>query len=161
MAKTHVVFIKDAPASPRQGGPPHGRAGDIKDVAGGFFRNALMPQGIAVLATSDRIKQARAMQRTREHAAETHRERMEMWAKELEGMTLEFVKKANEQGGLFDAVDKREILAVLHQKGFTGIEEKYIDMERPFDKIGEYMINLNLGENFATPSVKIIIQKEE
>lgn len=152
MAKTHVVFIKDA--------PPHGRAGDIKDMAGGFFRNALMPQGIAVLASSDRVKQAEAMVRTRAHAAETHRERMEVLAKELEGATLEFVKKANEQGGLFDAVDTREILAVLHQKGFIGIEEKHIDMERPFDKIGEYTVALSLGENFSTPSVRIIIKEE-
>lgn len=152
MAKTHVVFIKDA--------PPHGRAGDIKDVAGGFFRNALMPQGSAVLASSDRIKQAEAMQRKRAHAAETHRERMEVWAKELNGFAIEFVKKANEQGGLFDAVDTREILAVLHQKGFTGIEEKHIDMERPFDKIGTYTLSLNFGENFSMPSVTIIIKKE-
>lgn len=153
MAKTKVVFIKDV--------PPHGRAGDVKDVAGGFFRNALMPQGSAVLATPDRVKQAEAVQRKREQAEENHRKRMETRAKELEGTILEFVKKANEQGGLFDAVDKREILAALHQKGFTGIEEKNIDIERPFDKIGEYALNLNLGENFSTPPIKIIINKEE
>ena len=152
MAKTHVVFIKDA--------LPHGRAGDIKDVAGGFFRNALMPQGSALLASPDRVKQAEAMLRKRAHAEETRRERMEVLAKELEGVTLEFTKKANEQGGLFDAVDKREILAALHQKGFTGIEEKHIDMERPFDTIGEYAVALSLGENFYAPSIKIIIKEE-
>lgn len=174
MAKTNVVFIKDA--------PPHGRAGDIKDVAGGFFRNFLLPRNSAVLATSDRVKQAEAMLRKRERAEEDHRARMETYAKELEGATIEFVKKANEQGGLFDALDKREILAALHQKGFTGIEEKHIDLDRPFDKIGEYTVNLQLGparttevtsptesfqrvrsggENLPTPSVKIVIKKEE
>lgn len=153
MAKTHVVFIKDA--------LPHGRAGDIKDVAGGFFRNALMPQGSAVLATPGRIREAEIMHARREGAARLGRERMEVSAKELEGVTLEFVKKANEQGGLFDAVDTREILAALHQKGFAGIEEKHIDMERPFDKIGEYAIILQLGENFSTPSIKIILKEEE
>lgn len=153
MAKTKVVFIKDV--------PPHGRAGDVKDVAGGFFRNALMPQGSAALATSDRVKQAEAVRRKREQAEESHRKRMETYAKELEGATLEFVKKANEQGGLFDAVDKREILEALHQKGFTGIEEKHIDIELPFDKIGEYMISLDLGEHAVAPAVKIVIIKEE
>lgn len=153
MAKTKVVFIKDV--------PPHGRVGDIKDVAGGFFRNALMPQGTAVLATPDRVKQAEAVRRKREQAEENHHKRVETYAKELEGATLEFVKKANEQGGLFDALDKREILEALHEKGFGEIEEKHIDMDRPFDKIGEYAVALSLGENLLTPSIKIIIQKEE
>lgn len=153
MAKTKVVFIKDA--------LPHGRAGDVKDVAGGFFRNALMPRGLAVFGTPDRVKQAEAVLRKREQAEETYRKRMETYAKELEGVILEFVKKANEQGGLFDAVDKREILAALHEKGFRGIEEKHLDVERPFDKIGEYSIALSFGENLPTPSIKIIIIKEE
>lgn len=153
MAKTKVVFIKDV--------PPHGRAGDVKDVAGGFFRNALMPQGSAALATPDRVKQAEAVRRKRGQAEESHRKRMETYAKELEGATLEFVKKANEQGGLFDAVDKREILEALHQKGFTRIEEKHIDIKLPFDKIGEYAVTLSLGENFSTPSIKIMIKKED
>lgn len=164
MAKTRVVFIKDA--------PPHGRAGDIKDVAGGFFRNALMPQGIAVLATPDRVKQAEFMARTRAQTEQTHRERMEAYAKKMEGITLEFVKKANEQGGLFDALDKREILEALHEKGFVGIEEKHLDLERPFDKIGEYTLNLNLGlartteviraggDPISAPPIKILITKE-
>lgn len=154
MSKTKVVFIKDAT-------PHDGRAGDIKDVAGGFFRNLLFPRGIAVLAAPSSIKQAEIMKQKREHAEKIHRERIETYAKELEGVTLEFVKKANEQDGLFDAVDKREILAALHRKGFTEIEEKHIDLERPFDKIGEYTLNLNFGENLLTPTIKIIVIKEE
>lgn len=153
MAKTKVVFIKDMPS--------HGRAGDVKDVAGGFFRNALMPRGVAVLATPHLIKQAEAIQQKRKDAERRHHERMEAYAKELDGVALEFVKKANEQGGLFDAVDKREILATLHEKGFAEIEEKHIDMDRPFDKIGEYTAHLHLGENIPPPPIKIIIIKEE
>lgn len=153
MAKTKVVFIKDV--------PPHGRVGDIKDVAGGFFRNALMPRGVAMLATHNRIRQAEIIRARREEAVRLGRERMEVLVKELEGVTLEFVKKANEQGGLFDAVDKREISEALHQKGFTDIEEKHIDMDRPFDKIGEYTVKFSLGEDFLVPSIKIIITKEE
>ncbi len=153
MAKTKVVFIKDV--------LPHGSSGDVKDVAGGFFRNALMPQGSAVLATPDRIRQAEVTRARRKETARLGRERMEVLAKELDGTTLEFVKKANEQGGIFDAVDKREILQALYKKGFGVIEEKHIDLERPFDKIGEYAVTLSLGENFSTPSIKIIITKEE
>lgn len=153
MSKTKVVFIKDA--------PPHGRAGDIKDVAGGFFRNALMLPGIAVLATPNRIKQAEAIARKRAQAEQVRHERMEAYAKKLEGITLEFVKKANEQGGLFDALDKQEILAVLHQKGLADIEEKHLDMDRPFDKIGEYTLNMDFGGNIPTSLLKIIITVEE
>lgn len=101
------------------------------------------------------------MQQKRKEAERIHHERMEVYVKELDGLTLEFIKKANEQGGIFDAVDKREILAALHQKGFAGIEEKHLDMERPFDKIGEYAINFNLGGAILAPSVKIVITKEE
>lgn len=153
MTKTKVVFIKDA--------LPHGEKGDVKEVAGGFFRNALFSRGIAALATPHLIKQAETIQQKRKEAEQMHYGRMEAYVKKLEGVVLEFTKKANEQGGLFDAVDTREILQVLHEKGFEAIEEKHIDMDRPFDKIGEYTVALSLGENFSMPSVKIIITKEE
>ena len=153
MAKTQVVFIKDA--------LPHGRAGDIKDVAGGFFRNLLFPRGIATLATPNRLKQAEEALRKREEAARLRFERIKAYTRDLEGVTLEFVKKANEQGGLFDAVDKREILKALHQKGFTEIEEKHIDFTGPFDKLGEYSIELRLGEDLPTSFIKVIITKED
>ena len=153
MAKTKVVFVKDA--------SPHGRPGDIKDVAGGFFRNALMPRGVAVFATPDRIKQAEAMRRRREEGERLHHEQMEAYATKMDGIVLEFVKKANEKGGLFDALDTREIIQELHQKGFTAIEEKHIDLERPFDNIGEYTVTLRLGENLPTPALKVVIKEEE
>lgn len=146
MAKTKVVFIKDS--------PPYGRAGDVRDVAGGFFRNLLFPQGIAVFVTSDRIREAEIKRTRRKEAVRLGLERMETYAKELESVTLEFVKKANEQGGLFDALDKREILEALHEKGFAEIEEKHIDMGRPFDKIGEYTINLQLGPARTTEVIR-------
>jgi large subunit ribosomal protein L9 len=42
-----------------------GRAGDVKRVADGFGRNYLLPQGLAVLATSGALKQVEGI---RQHA---------------------------------------------------------------------------------------------
>ncbi len=153
MAKTKVVFIEET--------SPHGRKGDLKEVASGFFRNLLFPRGSAVLADPSRIAWAHALQQKRTQADQLHQERLQAYAKDLNGVTLEFVKKANERGGLFDAVDRKEILATLHQKGFTAIEEKHLDLEKPFDTIGEHTLKLILGEDLLKPAVKIIIIKEE
>lgn len=153
MAKTKVVFIEET--------QPYGRRGDIRDVAGGFFRNLLLPRGKAVLATKDRVQWAEEIQKEREAAERLHHEHLEAYAKDLNGVTLEFFKKANDKGGLFDAVDKHEILGALRQKGFTEVEEKHLDIEKSFDKIGECSMTLHLGEGLPTPTVKVIITKEE
>jgi large subunit ribosomal protein L9 len=153
MAKTKVVFIEET--------PPHGRKGDLKEVAGGFFRNLLFPRGSAVLADPSRIAWAHALQQKRAQADQLHQERLQAYAKDLNGVTLEFVKKANEQGGLFDAVDRKEVLAALHQKGFTAIEEKHLDMEKSYHTVGEHILKVVLAEDLPTPTLNVVITQEE
>lgn len=47
-----------------------GRTGDIVEVANGYARNFLIPQGIATLATDGALDQAKSMQRARAHRLE-------------------------------------------------------------------------------------------
>ncbi|MEI2833631.1 MAG: 50S ribosomal protein L9 [Acidimicrobiia bacterium] len=47
-----------------------GRTGDIVEVAHGYARNFLIPQGIATLATDGALDQAKSMQRARAHRLE-------------------------------------------------------------------------------------------
>ena len=47
-----------------------GRTGDIVEVAHGYARNFLIPQGIATLATDGALDQAKSMQRARAHRVE-------------------------------------------------------------------------------------------
>ena len=151
MRKIKVIFLKDA--------PPHGLAGDVKDVAAGFARNVLFPQGIALMPTVGLLKQAEALRKKREEGVLLHHEKMAGYAEKLAGLTLTFTKKANEKGGLFDAVDKHEIADALVKQGFE-IEEKYIALERPFDKVGEYTTPINLGEGITSVTIAILIAKE-
>ncbi len=81
-----------------------GRRGDIVDVAGGFARNFLLPQGRAMLATDGVAAQAAAMRRGRDLREAADRERRRPRRQILAGAVLRVEARAGSAGRLFGSV---------------------------------------------------------
>src|SRR5262245_60619038 len=86
-----------------------GSANAVVEVKDGHALNFLIPRKLAVAATPAALKQAELRQKQasekRELDAKLIGERLAALAEEK----IEFIKKANEQGHLYDAVDAKEI----------------------------------------------------
>jgi len=90
-----------------------GRTGDLVEVARGYARNYLVPQGLAVAAGSGMAAQAETMQRKRALQAAADKSDAEESAARLEGLGLQVTAKASEEGRLFGSVGVIEVVSAL------------------------------------------------
>lgn len=143
-----VLLLKDVPSL--------GQAGDIKEVKDGFGRNFLLARGLAKPATpkaiqeSERLSWERAMKRNQE---------AEIFAKEAEKLkeTVVVVEaKANEQGGLFRAVGKKQIETALKKIGLEAVTEGDIKIKVPIKNVGEHQAEIIHGG--ISGKIKIIVK---
>ena len=90
-----------------------GRTGDLVEVARGYARNYLVPQGLAVKAGSGMADQVEAMQRKRALQTAADKSDAEEAAARLEGLVLQVTAKASEEGRLFGSVGVVEVASAL------------------------------------------------
>ena len=135
-----------------------GIAGDIVDVADGYARNYLLPQGFAVRATPGQIKQVdviRAQSRLKHQriAAE-----MAALTEKLEGTLLTFEATASERGRLYGSVTQDQIAEALAAELGEPIDRRKIDTD-PLRQLGLHAIPIRLGGEL-TPKVSVIVHRE-
>ncbi|WP_041470493.1 MULTISPECIES: 50S ribosomal protein L9 [Chloroflexus] len=136
-----------------------GKAGEIKDVSGGYGRNYLIPKGFAVLATKGQIKQAEERLAAQRRRAEAARKEAEALAAKLASLTLTFVVKVGEQDRLYGSVTNADIAAKLHEVAGVEIDRRKIALEDPIKRTGEYEVPVELASGVST-TLKVVVTGE-
>lgn len=136
-----------------------GKAGEIKDVSGGFGRNYLLPKGFAVLATKSQIKQAEERLAAQRRKAEAARKDAEAVAAKLAALTLTFVVKVGEQERLYGSVTNADIAAKLHEVAGIEIDRRKIALEDPIKRTGEYEVPVELASGVSA-TLKVVVVGE-
>jgi large subunit ribosomal protein L9 len=136
-----------------------GVAGDIIDVADGYARNYLFPQGKAIKATPAAIKRnemllAEAAMRRKELT-----EQLVSVAQKLDGIELVFGRKAGRNGKLYGSVTTSDIAQALLEKTGIDINRRRIS-ERPLRELGTFEVPVRMGHDLS-PTLKIVILPEE
>jgi len=149
--KMKVLLVKDVEHL--------GKAGEIKDVSGGFGRNYLIPKGFAVLATQSQIKQAEERLAAQRRKAEAARKEAEMLAARLADLTLTFVVKVGEQDRLYGSVTNADIAAKLHEVAGVEIDRRKIALEDPIKRTGEYEVPVELASGVSA-KLKVVVTGE-
>lgn len=135
-----------------------GRAGDIKRVADGYGRNFLLPQGLAVLATTGALKQA---EKIREQATVQRQElnkEMSGVAERLEGLLLTFPARASETGKLYGSVTQQMIAEAIQKKTGVEVSRRQVDTQ-PLRALGDYQIDIRLTVDLV-PVISVIVHRE-
>jgi large subunit ribosomal protein L9 len=137
-----------------------GEAGEVKEVAGGFGRNYLIPQGLAVLATRGQIRQAEErLQSRRRREAEARRD-AEALAGRINGLTLRFTAKVGELDRLYGSVTNTDIANRIREQHDIEIDRRKIDLEDPIKRIGVYPVKVRLAAGLE-PLVNVVVEAEE
>ncbi|MBS0584939.1 MAG: 50S ribosomal protein L9 [Verrucomicrobia bacterium] len=123
----------------------YGRKGDLVQVAPGFARNCLLPQGKALLASYATVKMREKLKQEREAEAVRDRALSEKLAGEINGQMFETVVKVDPDGHMYGSVTTADIADILFNKGFT-VNKKYIALIHPIRALGSYEITLKLPE---------------
>ncbi|MFN5059857.1 MAG: 50S ribosomal protein L9 [Chloroflexota bacterium] len=137
-----------------------GVAGDIKEVSGGYGRNYLLPQGMAVIATRGAIKQAEerlSAQRKREAVL---RQEAQVLAQRMAGVTLTFVERVGENDRLFGSVTASDIAEKLHAAVGVDIDRRRIELDEPIKRVGDFVVHYRVMTGVVA-EVKVVVNAAE
>lgn len=121
-----------------------GKNGDLVEVAPGYARNYLLPQGIAIRTTPGVLKQV-------ERRREAERQRLEAIKQEAEAMKTAIAtiglftvaKPVGENDAIFGTVTAAEVAEQVQK--MTGKELDRRDITMPeINKLGEYRVEIKL-----------------
>jgi len=120
-----------------------GKAGDRVTVAGGYARNFLIPQGLAVEATPGNLRaltqiKARAAKRQDQVLQEARGK-----AERVGSVTLTFPRAVGEQDRLFGSVTALDIAEGLAKEGVP-VDRRRIALPEPIKALGEFRVPVRL-----------------
>ncbi|UCG11727.1 MAG: 50S ribosomal protein L9 [Deltaproteobacteria bacterium] len=139
--------------------PKLGKMGDTVQVAAGYGRNYLIPQGKAVLATSKNVKALEHVQRLIQRKAELARKEAEGLAAKVSGVTLTLIRKVTEEDKLYGSVSITDIAQALEEDGIV-VERKKIKLDEPIRTLGEYQVSIKVHPDVTTKFTVRVVKEE-
>ncbi len=139
--------------------PKLGSRGDVVKVAEGYGRNFLLPKKLAIEATAANKAVIAQMKAAAVKKAAKDKADAELLAKQYDGVSLTFTRRAGEHDALFGSVTSGDIAHELEGRGFT-IDRRRIELNNPIKTIGEYTVPIKLHKEVTT-SIKVTVVKEQ
>ena len=142
-----VVLLKDVKKV--------GQRGSVATVADGYAHNVLFPQKLAIPATPENLKRI-------EQEREGVKMKQAMTAalaskvlKDIDGKSVTLMVKANEAGGLFEAVKEKQILDAIAKEHDVTLPEEALTLSEPIKKTGTYEVPVMLQGSKASLTVHL------
>lgn len=139
--------------------PKLGTMGETVQVAPGYGRNYLIPQGKAVLATSKNFKELEHQRQLILRKAELIRKDAESFAEKFRGLTLTLARKVGEEDKIYGSVSVSDISQALEEAGVE-IERKLIKLDEPIKSLGEFQVPVKVHAD-VTAEITVQVVKEE
>ena len=117
--------------------PNLGYKDDVVEVKDGYGRNYLIPQGIAIIASTAALKRLAEDQKQRAHKIAKMRAEAEAAAAALEGVKLTIGAKTSATGTVFGSVNTIQIADALEKAGHN-VDRKLIVLKEPVKEVGVY-----------------------
>ncbi|HKP47070.1 MAG TPA: 50S ribosomal protein L9 [Pyrinomonadaceae bacterium] len=135
MAHTRILLREDV--------DDLGARGEIVRVRAGYARNYLLPRKLAVEATANNVKQIEAERARLLKKEAAERATAAGQAEQLGKLTLEFKRKAGEQGALYGSVTSMDIAEELKNRGYE-IDRHRIHLREPLKRLGDFTVPVRL-----------------
>lgn len=133
-----VILVKDTAGL--------GEEGDVRDVAKGYARNYLFPQGFAVEENTFNRNRMKEQHKKIEQRKIKKREDAQSIADALSGLNLTITAAAADNQKLFGAVHENDIKKALEKMGYE-IDKKSIQLAGPIKTTGTYRVPVRVYEN--------------
>jgi large subunit ribosomal protein L9 len=143
----------------KQDVPNLGRKGDVEEVADGYARNYLIPQGMALKATPGALKDFEHRQEMQAKRHEREKKRAEALARRLTAQTLTFEVKTGETGQLYGSITNVDIAEALEERLDEEIDRRNIPLPEPIREVGEHFVPVHLMED-VEPQVRVVVKPE-
>lgn len=133
-----------------------GKRGDVVEVKNGFGLNFLLPEGLAVLATPEAIKnKERLVAEMQAEEASDAAAFGEIYTK-INAQTVTLSVQAKD-GKLFGSVTAKDIAEVLKTLS-SEIVSDMINLPKPLKTTGEHEVSVTLGTQTAKVTVNLLAE---
>jgi large subunit ribosomal protein L9 len=139
--------------------PNLGEVGEIADVAPGYARNYLIPQGLAAKATPGAVKEFKRCRAAEASRAERLAARAEALSERLSEVTLIFEAKAGETGRLYGSVTPDDMAEALEREVGEKFDRRKNILSDPIREVGWHTISVRLTSEVVT-EVKVAVKPE-
>ena len=146
-----IILTKDVDAL--------GMTGQIFNVAKGYARNYLIPQGFAVEATSQNLKRMEGERQKVEDRMLKAKDEAERARDKMSEVVITIAQKVGEEDRLYGSVTTMDIAAQLEKQGIS-IDRRKIHLDKPIKALGEFEVPVKLHPE-VTAAVKVVVVPEE
>jgi len=136
-----------------------GQIGQVVNVAPGYARNYLFPQGLALEATGKNVKELEHRKRVLAAKGEKIRQEMLSVAEKINQVKLVLRRKVADEDKLYGSVSAADIQSALEERGFT-VARKDIQLDQPIKQLGEFTVSVRVDAQIAA-TVGVVVEKEE
>ena len=137
-----------------------GGPGDVVEVAAGYGRNFLLPQGKAMLATKGAEKQIAQIRKAREVRDVRDLGSAKDIASELGRLTVTLTARAGEGGRLFGSVTASDVVDAVSRAGGPKLDKRRVVIPSPIKALGTHAVTVKVHpEVDATVSLEVVAQK--
>ncbi len=136
-----------------------GSEGDIVEVKPGFARNYLLPRKFAIEATKGNLGQIDQLKKKRLLREQKELARLQQVISTVEGLTLEFERKAGDTGKLYGSVTNKEIAEAISERLGMRFDRKFLELEDHIKEVGKREVPISLGKGQST-MVTVIVKAE-
>ena len=135
-----------------------GERGDVVKVAEGYGRNFLLPRKLAIQANAGNKAVIAQMKAASVRRSAKEKTQAEALAKQFEGVSVSFQRRAGEHDHLFGSVTSGDIADATAKKGIT-LDRRQIQLHEPLKSLGEFTVPVKLHKD-VTAHLKVVIEKE-
>ncbi len=141
--------------------PNLGKEGELKNVAGGYARNYLIPRGLAVPATEGNLRTWQEQQKLQQARAERLRQQAIQAAQQLNGQTITLRgKTAPNSTRLFGAITAADIAQAIQQQFGIKVDKRRIELLDPIRTTGTHTVDIR-WEPGVEATLTVEVQSEE
>lgn len=121
-----------------------GVRGDLVDVADGFARNYLVPNGKAIVASDGITAQAASMRRARDLRDASDREGAQTVAQRLVPLVISIGARAGRGGRLFGSVTAQDIVEAVEAQSGVALDRHKLLSHEPIKELGIHEVGVRL-----------------
>jgi len=136
-----------------------GKRGEVIDVKTGHARNYLIPQGLALQATSGNLKYFEQQRGKIDARHSKEREAAAEVAAEMVGIRLKIAKRVGESETLYGSVTAAEVVELLQGKGIT-VDRRRIDLEGGIKALGDHSVRIELHPEVVAEVTVTVVAEE-
>lgn len=134
-----------------------GFRGDVVKVRPGYFRNFLLPRGIAQLATERLIVIAEERKKKSVVRKEQILENAKEILKKLKKLEVTIKAKVSSKGKLFGSIKEEDVLAAIKSEAKVELTPEYLKMDH-IKELGKHKVKVVFGEDLEA-EVTVIVEK--